>query len=69
MPQPSDSISNFCINLIKKCLQADPSDRPSFDEILNDIRENEYLLASFIDKSVVYKKDHELELFEKYQKI
>ena len=47
-PQLSDSISS------KKCLQA---------EILNDIRENEYLLASFIDKSVVYKRDPELELF------
>ena len=64
LPNPSDSISKFCIELIKKCLSFDPLKRPSFDDIINDIRKNNYLLASNIDQSVVFHRDHELELFE-----
>ena len=64
LPGPSSSISSFCIQLIKKCMQFKPEDRPSFDEILKELRENGFSLAPYIDKSVIYRRDKELELFE-----
>ena len=64
MPESSSSISEFCINLIKKCMSIDPDDRPSFDEIIKELRKNEYALASSIDKLVIHVRDMELSLFE-----
>ena len=64
LPEKSSSISDFCIQLIKRCLSYDPKDRPSSEEILNDLRKNDYSLASSIDKSVVHQRDMELSLFE-----
>lgn len=61
---PSASISSFCIQLIKKCMELKPENRPSFNEILNELRKNEFSLASYIDKSVIYRRDKELDLFE-----
>ena len=37
---PSPSVSSFCIELIRKCLSPNPSDRPSFKMILDEIRKN-----------------------------
>lgn len=65
LPDPSDLISDFCINLIKKCMSFKSSDRPSFDEILSQIRENSYELAAGVDYSILSKRDKELESFEK----
>ena len=39
-------------------------ERPTFEEILQELRENEYDLANSIDKSVIYQRDVELCLFE-----
>lgn len=33
LPSPSESISEFCINLIARCISFDPKTRPLFDEI------------------------------------
>ena len=63
-PQPSESISKFCIELILKCLSYKPSERPSFDAILKMIRDNSYELASFVDQSIVSHRDKELELIK-----
>lgn len=38
LPYSSHDISQFCIDLIKKCLAVNPNDRPSFMDILIDIR-------------------------------
>ena len=67
-PKSSESISKLCIELISKCLSYKPSERPSFDEILKMIRDNSYNLASFVDQSIVARKDQELELFKQFSK-
>ena len=64
MPSPSKSISKFCIKLIEKCLSFDPSKRPSFEEILIQLRKNSYELASDIDPSILSRRDKELEIIE-----
>lgn len=64
MPSPSPSISQFCIDLISRCLSPTPSDRPSFEEILNDMRENSFNLASNIDVSIIERRDRELNYIE-----
>ena len=64
MPASSSSISDFCIILIQKCLEKDPKDRPSFDEILDEMRKNEFSLASSNDKFVINQRDIELSIFE-----
>lgn len=62
LPNPSSSISEFCINLISSCLSFDPKNRPSFDEILNQIRTNNYLFADNIDQKLVSQRDNELNM-------
>ena len=56
-PNPSSSISKFCIDLILRCLSFDPETRPSFIEILNEVRSNSYSLASNVDQSFVSLRD------------
>lgn len=68
LPSSSPNVSQFCIDLIKKYLAVDPKDRLSFEDILIDIRNNNYQLASNIDQSVIYLRDQMLELFDKYKK-
>lgn len=64
LPSPSSSISSFCIKLISKCLENSPSKRPSFEEILNLMRENSYDLADDINHSILKKRDDELTSIE-----
>lgn len=64
MPEPSSSISNFGIKLITKCTDYEPLNRPSFEEILNEMRGQSFEIAPGIDQSLVSKRDHELSLFE-----
>lgn len=64
MPEPSSSISEICIKIMAKCLENDPSLRPSFEEILKDIRDNSYSLASYVDKKIVANRDKELQNFD-----
>lgn len=68
MPSPSHSISKCCIELISKCLSFKPSDRPSFDEILKFISDNNFNLASFVDQQIVSRRNRELIYFEKSKK-
>ena len=65
LPSPSDSISKFCIDLITKCLSFEPSNRPSFEEILKQIRRNSFNLASCVNFSFLSKRDKELKSFNK----
>lgn len=66
LPSPSDSISSFCLNLIRHCLSFSPEKRPSFEEILNYLRTNSYQLASNVDPSILTKRDKELSFIEDY---
>lgn len=61
LPKPSAKISIFCLDLISKCTENDPSDRPSFNQILKIIRKNDYCLADDIDQSMISERDQELE--------
>lgn len=64
LPSQSSSISSLCIDIIKKCTKHNPLDRPSFDDILNDLRKNNYSLANYVDQSIISRRDNEIELFE-----
>lgn len=60
LPEASPSISQFCIDLISKCIRYNPTERPTFDDILKDLRDHSYKLASEIDQSIVSRRDIEL---------
>lgn len=60
----SNVITDFCFKLIQKCMASDPDERLTFEEILQELRENEYDLANSIDKSVIHQRDMEICLFE-----
>ena len=62
LPSPSSSISEFGVDLISRCLSFDYESRPSFEDILNEIRENNYNLASNVNMNIVSKGDNELSL-------
>ena len=64
LPDESDSISRFCLDLIARCTAAEPADRPSFDQILNELRRNDFRLAGDVDKEFVEKRDKELISFD-----
>lgn len=66
IPDESPLMSNSCINIISKCLPLDPKDRPSFKEILEEIRSISYSLANGIDQSLIAKRDQELKKFDNY---
>lgn len=65
LPKASNSISQFCISLISKCLQYNPKYHPSFEDILEEIRNNSYSLASGIDTCKISKRVNYLESFKK----
>ena len=50
-PKPSQAISQQCLDLIKKCMSNESKDRPSFDDIINEIYSVSFELAcDFITK-------------------
>lgn len=56
------SIPKCGIELISKCLSENPRNRPTFEDILNNLRENDFLLLSDVDPSIVIERDKELDL-------
>ena len=68
LPSPSPSISSLCLDLIAKCLDPNPSDRPSFEEILIEMRKKSYELADDVNPLIISKRDKELDLIEKINK-
>lgn len=60
LPEKSNSISQNCIDIMQKCLSLDPNDRPSSQEILEQIRCCSYNLAPNVDIGIVEKRDLEL---------
>ena len=63
-PQPSSSITQYCINLIKKCTSYKPNKRPSFDQIIQDMAKNSFELAKEIDFDIINSRYHELNRFK-----
>lgn len=64
LPMESTSISSICIDLLSRCLSINPKDRPSFNEILEFLRANKFMLSSDIDPTIISKRDKELESIE-----
>lgn len=60
----SDSISEFCLSLIEKCLQFSPAERPSIDDVLGEMKDHSYDLAAEIDSQLVLKRHRALNRFE-----
>lgn len=65
LPEESKSISNACIELIRVCTLIDPNSRPPFEDIINYLRENKYMLAPDVDPTIVKARDEELESLRK----
>lgn len=65
LPSPSASFSPLCIELISKCMSPNQSERPSFEVILNEMREKSYELADDVNPLIISKRDKELDLIEK----
>ena len=55
-----DLMEKYCVDLISRCLSLLPADRPSFDEILSDMKANSYSLASDVNKKIIDQRDAEL---------
>lgn len=64
LPKPSSSISEFCIDLISRCISFDAQNRPSFEDILNEIRENFYFLCSDVDQDFLSIQDHQFDIYD-----
>lgn len=64
LPKESPMISKVCIQLISKCLSNEPKERPTFNEIIEFLRENKFMLSSDVDPSIISKRDNELEMIE-----
>ena len=61
---PTPPVSDFCADLIKKCLEPSPSKRPSFSQILQLMREKSFMLATDVDPSLIKQRDEEIEKIE-----
>ncbi|KAK8839270.1 hypothetical protein M9Y10_032202 [Tritrichomonas musculus] len=62
-PNESGKISKYCINLIKRCTKFEPEQRPTFDEIIDDMLSNNFALASEVDVKVISQRFKELDNF------
>lgn len=60
LPKESDSASSLVLDLISKCVAFNPSQRPTFKEILNDVRMNSYLFSKGVDDALLSRRDLEL---------
>lgn len=52
-PKPSPSISECCIELIKMCMSYDPDQRPSFDQILDYMKNHSFALSEDVDSKMI----------------
>ena len=67
-PHSSASISKYCIQLIKNCIEFDPSKRPSFAEIINDMKNHSFALADEIDTNIINERYQLLDQLRKEKK-
>ena len=64
LPPPSASLSQSCIELLEKCFEPSPKDRPSFETILDDLRKMSFKLAPDVDSFILSQKDRQLDAIE-----
>lgn len=60
MPNPSSSISENCISIIQKCTNIDPNERPSFAEIIEEMKVKSFKLAEEVDSAIINNRYCEL---------
>lgn len=63
-PQPSQLISENCIELIKMCTLYDKTKRPSFEKIIEYMYSKDFLLASEIDVEIIKNRYQVLSQFD-----
>lgn len=52
-PHPSQMITECCIELIKMCMQYDPSKRPTFVEFLYFMKQHSFALSEDFDIKMI----------------
>lgn len=52
-PHSSASMTKYCIDLIKRCTDSEACNRPSFDEIIDDLKNHQFGLAEEIDTKII----------------
>ena len=63
-PTASSKISEFCIDLIKRCTSFEAEARPTFDEIIEDIFRHSFALAPDVDTELIKRRYQELNSFK-----
>ncbi|KAK8853734.1 hypothetical protein M9Y10_016277 [Tritrichomonas musculus] len=66
-PTASSNISEYCISLIKRCTSFKATERPTFDEIIDDMFCNNFQLASEVDVEVIKHRFRELNCIRSHQ--
>lgn len=51
-----------------KCTESKPDSRPSFEDILKEMRDHSYQLDAEIDLPLIKKRDNELSFYESLKK-
>ena len=64
LPEPSSSISQCCVDLIAKCTESKPKDRPDFGEIIEFMKNNSFKLTPNVNSSIVSRRNLELEIID-----
>ena len=64
LTNPSNSISSYCLDVVRKCTSFNPKDRPTMDEILSELRDHSYNLAPEIESEAVLTRHRALNRFE-----
>ncbi|KAK8838865.1 hypothetical protein M9Y10_032907 [Tritrichomonas musculus] len=59
-PAASWNISEYCISLIKRCTSFKATERPTFDDIIDDMFSNNFQLASEVDVKAIKHRFREL---------
>lgn len=62
-PHLDDSISPAFKNLIEKCWDENPDHRPTFDEILNDLKSDENFISDDVNRDIYHELINDLDKF------
>lgn len=60
IPTEAENSASFGIKLMEKCLSPDCSERPSFENILNELRKNSFQIADDVDSEIISQRDKQL---------
>lgn len=68
LPSSSKKMSDYCIKLVRRCTSSEAKNRPTFDEIIEDILNNKFSLAPDVDYKLIFRRYHELSRFKELHK-